>query len=40
MWLAIARSLNQLAIYAALGVPEVWRLEGDVLTFYVLAGRT
>jgi Uma2 family endonuclease len=29
-------SLNRLAIYAALGVPEVWRLEGDTLTFYVL----
>lgn len=29
-------SLDRLAIYAALRVPEVWRLEGDVLTFYVL----
>ncbi len=27
-------SLDRLRIYAALGVPEVWRLEGDVLTFY------
>jgi Uma2 family endonuclease len=27
-------SLDPLSIYAALGVPEVWRLEGDVLTFY------
>ena len=32
-------SLNRLRIYAALGVPEVWRLEGDTLTFYVLAGK-
>jgi Uma2 family endonuclease len=29
-------SLDRLAIYAALGVPEVWRLDGDVLTFHVL----
>jgi len=29
-------SLNRLGIYAALGVPEVWRLEGDTLTFHVL----
>jgi Uma2 family endonuclease len=29
-------SLDRLAIYAALGVPEVWRLKNDVLTFHVL----
>jgi Uma2 family endonuclease len=29
-------SLDRLAVYAALGVPEVWRLEGDTLTFHVL----
>jgi len=29
-------SLDRLAIYAALGVPEVWRLSGDELIFYVL----
>jgi Uma2 family endonuclease len=29
-------SLNRLAIYAVLRVPEVWRLDGDVLTFHVL----
>ncbi len=29
-------SLNRLAIYAALGVPEVWRLDVPGLTFYVL----
>ncbi len=29
-------SLDRLGIYAALRVPEVWRLEGDVLTFHVL----
>jgi Uma2 family endonuclease len=29
-------SLDRLGIYAALGVPEVWRLVGDTLTFHVL----
>jgi Uma2 family endonuclease len=29
-------SLNRLAVYAALRVPEIWRLDGDVLTFHVL----
>jgi Uma2 family endonuclease len=29
-------SLDRLGIYAALGVPEVWRLEGDTLTFHIL----
>jgi Uma2 family endonuclease len=29
-------SLDRMSIYAALGVPEIWRLEGDVLTFSVL----
>jgi Uma2 family endonuclease len=29
-------SLDRLAIYAKLGVPEVWRLDGDALTFHVL----
>ncbi len=29
-------SLNRLAIYAALGVPEVWRLDGNQLFFNVL----
>jgi len=29
-------SLDRMAIYAALGVPEVWRLEHQVLTFHVL----
>jgi hypothetical protein len=28
--------LDRLAIYAALRVPEVWQLDGDVLTFHVL----
>lgn len=33
-------SLDRMSIYAALGVPEVWRLDGDVLSFHVLgAGR-
>ncbi len=29
-------SLDRLAIYAALGVPEVWRLDGQALTFHLL----
>jgi len=29
-------SLDRLSIYAALKVPEVWRLDGDVMTFYIL----
>jgi Uma2 family endonuclease len=29
-------SLDRLAIYAALGVPEVWRLDGNNLDFHVL----
>ena len=29
-------SLNRLAIYAALGVPEVWRFDGKTLTLYRL----
>jgi Uma2 family endonuclease len=32
-------SLNRMGIYAALKVPEVWRLEGDVLSFHVLDDR-
>lgn len=32
-------SLNRLKIYAALGVPEVWRLDGDSLIFYGLTGK-
>lgn len=30
------RSLDRMGIYAALRVPEVWRVNGDQLTFYVL----
>jgi len=33
---ATRSSLDRLAIYARLGVPEVWRLDGDSLTFHVL----
>jgi Uma2 family endonuclease len=29
-------SLNRMGIYAALGIPEVWRLDNDALSFYVL----
>jgi Uma2 family endonuclease len=29
-------SLDRLSIYAILGVPEVWRLDGDTLTIYIL----
>jgi Uma2 family endonuclease len=32
-------SLDRLSIYAALGVPEVWRLDGDTLTFHVLGAK-
>jgi Uma2 family endonuclease len=32
-------SLNRLAIYAALGFPEVWRFDGQTLTFYVLGAN-
>jgi Uma2 family endonuclease len=30
-------SVGRLAIYAAIGVPEVWRYDGNVVTFYRLA---
>jgi Uma2 family endonuclease len=33
---ATRSSLNRMGIYAALRVPEVWRLDGDTLTFHVL----
>lgn len=29
-------SLDRMAIYATLRVPEVWRLDGDTLTFHIL----
>jgi Uma2 family endonuclease len=29
-------SLNRMSIYAALGVPEVWRLDGNTMSFYIL----
>src|SRR5207249_12201928 len=29
-------SLDRVSIYASLRVPEVWRLDGDILTFHVL----
>jgi Uma2 family endonuclease len=32
-------SLDRLSIYAALGVPEVWRLDGDTLAFHVLGAK-
>lgn len=32
-------SLDRLSIYAALKVPEVWRLQGDALTFHVLTAE-
>jgi Uma2 family endonuclease len=32
-------SLDRMSIYAALKVPEVWRLDGDILTFQVLGKR-
>ena len=32
-------SLDKLPIYAALGVPEVWRYDGRTTRFYKLAGE-
>jgi Uma2 family endonuclease len=32
-------SVNLLGIYAALGVPEVWQLDGNTLSFYVLGAK-
>ncbi|WP_439622263.1 Uma2 family endonuclease [Gemmata sp.] len=32
-------SMKRLAIYRKLGVPEVWRLKDDTLTFHVLSGK-
>lgn len=34
-----SNSLNRLGIYAALGVPEVWRYEEPTLTFLALGGK-
>jgi Uma2 family endonuclease len=33
-------SLNRMSIYAALGVPEVWRVDAQGLTFNVLVARS
>jgi len=32
-------SMDRMGIYAALRVPEVWQLEGNLLTFHVLGSR-
>lgn len=32
----ISSSLNRLAIYSALGIPELWRFDGEHLTIYTL----
>ncbi|MCC7423107.1 MAG: Uma2 family endonuclease [Planctomycetaceae bacterium] len=32
-------SLNRFSIYAALRIAEIWRLEGDALTFFLLTDR-
>ncbi|MGI0493613.1 Uma2 family endonuclease [Alkalinema pantanalense CENA528] len=32
-------SINRMAIYAALGVPEVWRFDGETLTFHQRSGN-
>ena len=32
-------SLDRFGIYAKLGVPELWRLDGDELTFHLLDGK-
>ena len=31
-------SINRMAIYAALGVPEAWRFDGELLTFHQRSG--
>mgnify|MGYP001275658409 FL=1 len=31
-------SLNRFPVFAALGVPEVWRFDGERFTFYILRG--
>lgn len=36
----IRPSLNKLPIYAAVGVPEVWRYDGKTLTIYTLEGES
>lgn len=33
-------SLDKLPIYATLGVPEIWRYDGEVMRFYKLAGES
>ena len=35
-----ADSLKKLGIYAALGVPEVWRYDGNVIEIFVLEGQS
>jgi Uma2 family endonuclease len=32
-------SMNRFRIYARLKVPELWRLDGDTITFYTLIGK-
>jgi Uma2 family endonuclease len=34
-----ASRMNRMAIYAALGVPEVWQFDEETLSFQVLAGK-
>ena len=29
-------SLNRMSIFAAIGIPEVWRYDGEILTIYLL----
>ena len=33
-----SESLSKFPIYAAIGVPEIWRYDGHVVLFYVLTG--
>lgn len=33
-------SLNRFPIYAAIGIPEIWRYDGARMTFYQLSGST
>jgi Uma2 family endonuclease len=33
-------SLDKLSIYAAIGIPEIWRFDGDNLSIFLLAGES
>lgn len=33
-------ALNKLRLFASMGIPEVWRCDGDQVTFFILSGET